>query len=192
MSTRKTGQVFSNVDVLIQGYYFPGEGAGKACSTVSLVRCPGLNIVVDPGSVPRAGMLPEALEKYGLTTGDIDILFLTHSHVDHCRFAGLFTRAAVLDEQGWWQGDAWQEKPPGFEDFQVLHTPGHSEDSITLLVSTVHGKVALCGDVFYHEDGPLVDPFAQDAERLGQSRQELLNRADFIVPGHGPMFEVKK
>jgi len=36
------------------------------------------------------------------------------------------------------------------------------------------------------------DPYVKDARALEESREKILNLADYIIPGHGEMFKVKK
>ena len=63
-------------------------------------------------------------------------------------------------------------------------------------------KVVLAGDVFWWADGEeqLVDinkeddahPAELDMKALIKSRRVLLEKADYIIPGHGKMFKVEK
>ena len=92
-----------------------------------------------------------------------------------------------------WQGQTvedWQEQFT--EDIKIIKTPGHSYDALSLLVKTDQGIVAIVGDVFWKENSPEQDPYATNPEQLEQSRQQVLNIADYIIPGHGPMYKVKK
>ncbi len=70
---------------------FAGESWRLPCNCF-LVRSGGVAILVDTGVGPpglwdwtaeHEGELPEALEQLGLGPGDIDIVFLTHLHIDH-------------------------------------------------------------------------------------------------------------
>ena len=79
-----------------------------------------------------------------------------------------------------------------YRKYPDYRTPGHSYDSITLLVKTNNGIVAICGDVFWKEDFPKDDPYASNKEKLEESRKKILEVADWIIPGHGKMFKVKK
>lgn len=179
-----------NVEILYKGYYPPGGTMrGRVCSTVTLVVDKGLHIIVDPGTLPHHGVLTEELKKRALSVDDINIVFITHSHVDHYRYAGLFTQAKVLDYWGWWIGDTWGSAAGSInENIKVLETPGHTDDSITLSVRTNIGTVAICGDVFWDKDYPVEDPYAVDKKLLQSSRKKVLETADYIIPGHGDIF----
>ena len=181
----------AEVTILLPGYYLPGPPV-RACASIVLVRDGALNILVDPGALPEPGLLAARLADVGLTAGDVQIVFLTHTHLDHCRSLGLFPTARVLDAWGWWEGDTWRaydgELSP---DTAVIATPGHSDDGLTLLVRTAQGRIALCGDVFFAE-APVEthDPFATHQAQLEASRRAVLAAANLVIPGHGPMFAV--
>ena len=183
----------ASLTVLIEGYYVPGAPA-HACSTAVLVRAGGHIIVVDPGTVPDPRSLLDRLAREGLAAADVSLVILTHAHADHSRQAGLFAAARLLDAWGSWQGDAWDRSPgPIDPDVELVRTPGHSDDSLSVFVRTSEGEIAICGDVIYDAAGlAAVDPFATDPVRLRASRALVLDRADFVVPGHGPMFKVQK
>ena len=78
------------------------------------------------------------------------------------------------------------------ENIKIIETPGHNYTSLTMLVKTDSGTIAICGDVFWKENYPEKDPYADDIGKLRQSRKKVLEVADFIIPGHAGMFEVRK
>ena len=48
----------------------------------------------------------------------------------------------------------------------------------------------MCTHLWWSADGPLVDPYAEDADLLAASRRRVLDLGPaLIVPGHGPAFE---
>jgi glyoxylase-like metal-dependent hydrolase (beta-lactamase superfamily II) len=186
----------AKVDILIKGYYTPEGTHGHACSTVTLIEDKELKIVVDPGTLSDPKILFDALKKRNLSLDDINVVFITHSHIDHYKYVGLFPKAKILEYYGWWQGDFWSETESGSDgiindNIQIIKTPGHSHDSITLLVKTHKGTIAICGDVFWKKNYPKDDPYASDNFLLKKSRQKLLKIADYIIPGHGNIFKVE-
>lgn len=86
-------------------------------------------------------------------------------------------------------------------EIQILKTPGHAPEHTSLLVPTADkGKVCIVADVFWWEDGKqksdtikdlmaLKDPFASDETALKKSRELVLKKADWLIPGHGKMFK---
>jgi len=177
-----------------------------ASSTVTLIQDKSLNIIVDPG-MDRAKLL-KALKEEGLSVSDIDFVFLTHSHSDHILLAGIFDKAKVIDESKVysWNGRLERHKGriPG-TNIKIIKTPGHDPCQATPIVDTKkYGKVAIASDLFWwadnekqeHDRESLLfrkDPYGGKDEKLTrQSREKILEIADYIVPGHGQIFAVTK
>jgi len=187
----------AEVKVLIKGYtsadsYVEGEKE-KTCATITLVRDKGVVMVVDPSVLEDQRLLVDALKKEGISIKDVNFVFLTHSHIDHFRNIGMFPNATVIEYFGAWDKntcDEWKEQFT--KDIRIIKTPGHDKTSITLLVNTEKGAVAICGDVFWKENHPETDPYADDPKKLVKSRKLVLKRADWIIPGHADMYKVKK
>lgn len=178
---------YTNADVQVVG------GQEKTCPTITLVRDKDIIMVVDPGVLDDQQILVDALQKEGLAVDDVNMVCITHSHIDHYRNVGMFPKAKVLEYFGIWDGgyvEDWQEHFS--EDIQILKTPGHDNTSITLFVKQDEdGVVAICGDVFWKKDGPQVDPYATDAKKLEHSRQLVLKMSHWIIPGHAGMYKTE-
>lgn len=182
----------AEVKVLIEGYTSDSSGEEKTCSTISLVKDKDIIMVVDPGVLEDQQMLVDKLKEEELSVNDINVVFITHSHIDHYRNIGMFSKAKTLEYYGLWEGntvDDWKEQFS--DDIKIIKTPGHNYDGLTLLINTDKGIVAICGDVFWKEDYPKNDPYASDKEELEKSREKILKLADYIVPGHAGMYKVK-
>ena len=125
-------------------------------------------------------------------------------HADHCLLAGIFENAVILDNGTMYSFDGRIEdhegKVPG-TDVKIIATPGHDKCHATVLVDTDKGKVAICGDVFWWTDNEKQittreallnhkDPYVKDKKALLASRKLVLSKADYVIPGHGRMFEV--
>jgi glyoxylase-like metal-dependent hydrolase (beta-lactamase superfamily II) len=193
------------VKVLIQGYVNERNGAEFASSSTSLIVSDGINVIVDPGS-DRERLL-SALSDAGLTIGDIKFVVLTHTHPDHCLLAGLFEGAKVLDSDSiyGWDGSitGHDSKIPG-TNIEILKTPGHDEFHCVVLVPTGDlGFVAIAGDLFWWPDGEAQqidrdslmnhpDKYEKDHAALVKSRELILQRADYVIPGHGKAFVIDK
>ncbi len=180
----------AEVKILLEGYSSVDSG-DRACSTVTLVRDDDIIMVIDPGTLSSKDVLLNALQKENLTIEDITIVGLTHSHIDHFKYVGMFPNAKVLEYWGWWDNDIYLDRDNKVsENIEIVKTPGHSHDSITFLVKTKQGVIAICGDVFWKENFPKKDLFAQDLIELEKSRKKVLEISDYIIPGHGKMFKV--
>ena len=190
----------AEVKILIEGFTNADSvaeaGEEKTWPTISLVRDGDLTIVVDPGSLKSQQLLIDALAEEGLTVNDIDIVCITHSHIDHYRNIGMFPEAKTLEFYGLWDKDTvadWSERFT--TNIQVLRTPGHDYTGITLFADTNNGVVAICGDVFWKENypqEPQYDAFASDTKKLLESRKIVLRTADWVIPGHGGIFSARK
>jgi glyoxylase-like metal-dependent hydrolase (beta-lactamase superfamily II) len=185
----------AEVKVLIQGYtgHDNVTGEERTQPTVSLVKDEGIVMVVDPGVLESQQVLIDALSKERISINEVNYVFITHSHLDHYRNVGMFINAKVIEYFGIWDKNKVEDRKDNFtENMRILLTPGHDYTSLTLFVKTEQGVIAICGDVFWKENLPKVDSYAQDLAKLGQSRQMVLEMADFIIPGHGAMYEVKE
>ncbi len=186
----------AEVKILVEGYTVEdskGWGKEETCPTITLVKDKNLAVIVDPGVLENQKVLIDRLEEEGLGVGDIDIVCITHSHIDHYRNVGMFPKAKILEYGGLWEGGRvtdWNEQLT--DNIEIVRTPGHSSDGISLLVKTERGIIAIVGDVFWKEALPVDDPYADDGKRLEQSRERIMKLADYVIPGHGKMFKTKK
>ncbi|MCX6818889.1 MAG: MBL fold metallo-hydrolase [Candidatus Aenigmarchaeota archaeon] len=191
----------NKVKVLIEGYAEPLKNGWLANSSVVLIKSNGKNIIADPG-FDREKIL-NVLKKEKLKTSDIDFVFLTHGHIDHSLLAGIFENAKIVDELYVYQKDVITKHDgviPG-TDLKVIRTPGHMEEHCSLIVKTEKGVYAVAGDVFWWSENekqeidtnkPDNDPEHMNIQKLIASRKKILELADYIIPGHGKMFRVKR
>ena len=194
----------TNIKILIEGYAKKLEHGWVASSTVCLITSGNKRIITDPGC--NREKLLNALEKEGLTTGGIDYVFLSHCHPDHTLLAGLFENAKSItyDSNLIYDHDSLTEFNAHSlgDEIEILQTPGHMLEHISLLVSTDDGKIAVAGDaIWWLEDEEqnfrMDQPDHSQAkgmnmETLIESRKKLVGLADYIIPGHGRMFKVDK
>jgi len=194
----------NNVKVLIEGYAKKTKHGWLASSTTTLIEDSGKKVIVDPGINRK--LLLEKLREEGLTPDDIAVVFITHYHPDHAFLASMFEKTMIVDGDTIYEKDnetEYEAKIPG-TNVEVLLTPGHADEHTSLLTTTDKGTVVIAGDVFWWNDQKkqqtddveaLInkeDPFAQDWKTLKESRKKVLKNADWIIPGHGKMFKVKK
>ena len=88
------------------------------------------------------------------------------------------------------------------KDIEIIETPGHTLEHLSLLVNTPNGRIAIAGDAIWwlQDESQVFDINQKDhseakgmnMEDLVESRKKLLELADYIIPGHGKMFKVKK
>jgi len=189
----------AKVNMLITGYV--KDNGQTVQSTVTLVQDNGHNIVVDPGMTYSPLDIVGALKTHNLTPDDIDTVFITHHHPDHTRYMGLFTGARVYDYASIYASDQWLDIDDGHQitpDVKIVHTPGHTDEDATLVVSNVedfseaqeHCTVAICHLWWF--EGKDDDPTAKNMAQLRKSREKISAIADYIIPGHGAGFATKQ
>lgn len=187
----------AEVKVILEGFTNADkEAAGeeeKTRCTTALIREHDMIILSDPGVLDDQQILVDALAKENLKIKDITHVFITHSHLDHYRNLGMFPKAKTIEYFGIWDGGHVIDRPEKLtKDIELIETPGHNSNSITMLVKTDKGRVAIAGDLWWSERGPMDDPYASSPEKLKKSRKKILELADFIIPGHGKMFKAKR
>jgi glyoxylase-like metal-dependent hydrolase (beta-lactamase superfamily II) len=140
---------------------------------------PGPRIVVDPGP-----LLEDHLARVA-AVGPVDLVLLTHRHPDHAegaqRLAEL-TGAPVLDRSDF---AAEGEVAPGG---RVLHTPGHTSDSVTFVVDRDGAAAVLTGDTILGRGSSVVAHPDGDLAGYLSSLRRLAGLGDVpVLPGHGPV-----
>ena len=189
----------NTVKVLIEGYAKINlDGTWDATCSTTLIDTGKLKIIMDPGCNRK--LLLKALKNEGLKTGDIDYVFISHYHPDHCLLIGIFENATVFDSIQYQKGPVGGETPEHLPetDIQIIKTPGHAPEHASLLVPTNKGKILVGADVFWWAEGvkptlelDFPDDFASDMGELKKSRKKALEISDWIIPGHGKTLKVK-
>ena len=155
---------------------------------------------------------PEAqLAKMGLRKSDLDLLIISHTHIDHVGNIGAFPGVPILIGAGeralpkpiYWRGKQPLEWPdseyilvdedfdlgPGFK---VLHAPGHTPGELALLIDLPEtGSVLLTSDAISREsevaEGCLDSTNPEEALATAHRILKLAkDRNAFVIYGHGP------
>jgi glyoxylase-like metal-dependent hydrolase (beta-lactamase superfamily II) len=192
----------NKVKVLIEGYARVHDNYEEVSPSVVLIENEKQKIIVDPG-FNRQNLL-EVLKKEKIKTEEIDLVILTHYHLDHSLLAGIFENAIILDNEDQYLQDGIIKRQGGNilgDGIKIIQTPGHDLFHCSVMVDTEDlGKVIIVGDVFWWMDGEepkkdfeslinLEDPYVKDEKALEESREKILKMADYIIPGHGKMFK---
>lgn len=160
-----------------------------------VLRPPGSDraVVIDPGP-PDAGHLDAVAE----AAGRVDVVLLTHHHLDHSEAAKEFaTRMGCgvraldpeqrLGSEGLGEGDV---VTVGDLELHVVATPGHTADSLSFVLPSE--RAVLTGDtvlgrgttVVAHPDGSL-GAYLASLQRLRDLCEE--QGISNVWPGHGPV-----
>jgi glyoxylase-like metal-dependent hydrolase (beta-lactamase superfamily II) len=156
-----------------------------ARSSVSLIVSGQRKILVDTGPKGEEEIIIEALAQKGLEATDIDTLINTHSHIDHIGNNHLFSRATLIFPR---EGD---RIAPGVK---IMVTPGHSRDSISVVVDS-RQVIVLAGDALptFSNYIKMVPPALHTNRELAISSMfKILKIADVVVPGHDSPFSISK
>ena len=162
-----------------------------ARSSVTLIIRGQHTIIVDSGLCGEEKLILGELAKLGIEQEDVKSIINTHSHPDHCGNNYLFSRAKTLKAK---EGEVIA---PGV---WVMETPGHSIDSISVVVETDDGAsqsktVVISGDAL-----PTFGNFIKnvppalhvDRDNAIASMQRIIALSDIVVPGHDFPFSIRR
>ncbi len=192
----------AEIKVLIEGYAKEIKNGWTASSTVTLVKSKDKNILIDTGCNRKK--LLAALAKEKVKIKDINFVVLTHSHLDHTLLAGIFENAEVLTTEEIYKNDK-QTAHNNFiseADLKIIQTPGHCNEHCSVIVPVNKDIYVVSGDVFWWSAGEKqainiekiddAHPAEVNMKKLVESREKILQIADYIIPGHGKMFKTRK
>ena len=168
--------------------------------------------LIDPGLKNNEPNLKESLQQAGLSPEDIDLVLLTHGHIDHFSAAGVFKQAELLMSQAdaEFVNQADTEAtcasyfPHGSADFppikrylenneiidlegfklKVIFTPGHSQGSVCFLEE--EKGLLFSGDTVFKGACGRTDLKTSNKKDLIESLHKL-DKLSFetLCPGHG-------
>ena len=192
-----------SVKVLFPGYSYTDEnGQYKATGTSSIITGP-IKVLVDTGGPWDNNKLLAALQDNGINPEEIEFVVCTHGHSDHVGNLNLFLNAKHIVgfdinykdsyfDHDFKKGDAFSL----FKDVvTVIPTPGHMHSDVSVVVKDAKGlgTVVICGDLFENEsDADSWKEISEWPEEQTKNREKVIKMADYIIPGHGPMFQVSK
>jgi len=167
-------------------------------------------IVIDPGD--EIEKITEVLDRHQLK---VKAIVITHAHIDHVAGAHklrALTGAPVymneadrellnaLDRQASWLGVATPQRTEvdsaandgtvlrlGSADFQVIHTPGHTQGSLSIWIPSQEKLVA--GDTLFRDSIGRTDlPGGNSRQLMTSIKTRLLDLPEqtVVIPGHGP------
>jgi len=173
-----------------------------------------MTVLIDPGHSKYLGNVFTQMEKDGLSSEQVQLVIITHSHPDHFEGVEAFQNKPVriamgkdetryLRESGGLLFEVMGRALPAFridfylkegklrigkETFQIFETPGHSPGSICLYWPAP--KVLLTGDVIFYRGVGRTDFPEGDPESLKRSIERMARlEAELLLPGHGEMIQ---
>lgn len=201
---KQSKQCENQINVLQEGYgYTDSEQKYRATGSITLVRTKMHVILVDTGSPRDKEKLLETMSKLDVKLDDVDYVICTHGHVDHVGNLNLFPKAVyIVGNDICCKDDMYIENTLQNGDhflleagaIDIIPTPGHTGEDITVIVyNTSYGTVAIAGDLFEcKNDEDLWRDVSQCVSKQQINRDNIRQLADWIIPGHGAMFETKQ
>lgn len=131
-------------------------------------------IVIDPG---------DEYNKIKETIGNKKIIgvIITHHHFDHIGALKYFDKKLILDKNNLKE----QEYNIDNFNFEVIYTPGHKEDSITIYFKKEN--IMFTGDFIFKDSIGRVDLNGGNIDDMINSLQKMkkYNKNIIVYPGHG-------
>ena len=200
--------------IIVKGNSLGMREGFLALANLTLISTPDGLILFDTGHYSNRSQLLAGLSKRGLTPADVDKVFLSHLHFDHCHNIDLFPESTVYVSQKEWE---YARRPHERDIFipwlihQQLRThdlrlvegegaladgvtyfpaPGHTPGSYVVAIdSDTKGRVILAGDAIKY----LKEAIVKQSDLLfgvsgdsAETIERILREGDRIVPGHYP------
>ena len=189
-------------------YWLPGENN----SANAYILLGEKKAVIDPGLKSNRERVEAALEELKLGFDEIDLVVITHAHVDHFGLAGAFGKAEVLMHReglkrlkgkdalyacaDYFPGEAcdFPAEVEGVEEgdeidlggikLSVFHTPGHAIGCICLLEKRL--EILFSGDTIFKDAWGRTDLETSDKKALIDSLHKIAQlNYQILAPGHG-------
>ncbi len=148
-------------------------------------------ILVDPGRYKSFANLYGLMRNDGFRTDRVDIVLNTHLHLDHCESNRLFCRHGALQSFYRWKRlpDVELSEVADRNGFEVIHTPGHSPDSVTIYLP--ESEAVISGDLIFENGIPGRTDLPESDARTMISSLELVQSYEpkYVLPGHGRIVE---
>uniref|UniRef100_A0A7C3VBG9 MBL fold metallo-hydrolase n=1 Tax=Archaeoglobus fulgidus TaxID=2234 RepID=A0A7C3VBG9_ARCFL len=155
-------------------------------------------LVIDPGRFKSYTNLRGLMRNDGLK--DVNYVFNTHLHRDHCESNILFAEGGALlgfdpremaVSQYQFNLDIRLGKMfvIGNTEIEILRTPGHSPGSLTFYIPEY--SAAITGDLIFENGVPgRFDIYGGDKKELAKSIEKLrVLEVEYILPGHGRIMQ---
>jgi len=200
--TKKNAQY--EITVLFPGHSVATDDTMAANCSCTLLKGPQ-TCIVDTRTAWDGKQILEALKKCDVSPDDINFVICTHGHSDHIGCNYLFQNAIHIVGFSISFKDKYYLSPnfsTGEEyiindQIKVIPTPGHTLQDVTVILKRNETVYAMTGDLFENEqdlqnESIWINAGSDSVELQRKHRSHILSIADFIVPGHGPMFKIPK
>jgi len=174
-----------------------------------------ITVLIDPGLENYLGRRLEEMQEDGIDAKDVDLITITHLHPDHCDATAALKEVSgakvalhpsqieyldiMIEEASRFLGIGMAKKfevdfvleetlSLGNSELRILHTPGHSPESICLYASAK--KILICGDLVFEKSVGRTDLPLGNTEELKNSINTVSALdTELLLPGHGAVIE---
>ncbi|MGB2842008.1 MAG: MBL fold metallo-hydrolase [Halobacteriota archaeon] len=174
-----------------------------------------ITVLIDPGLENYLGRRLEEMREDGIDPKEVDLITITHLHPDHCDATAslkevsgakvalhpsqLEYRDIMIEEASRFLGVGMAKKfevdlvfeetlSLGNSELKILHTPGHSPESICLYASDK--KILICGDLVFEKSVGRTDlPLGNNEELKNSINTVSALDTELLLPGHGAIIE---
>jgi len=167
--------------------------------SVTLIQDGKSNILVDVGARGRFEELQKKLSENNVTTNTVELIILTHFHLDHSFNIGMFPKARIIGWSHEWKSgstfrisniETWSVAP----GISILPTPGHTPEHISVVVAHEDGKkTVITGDAINQDfaDTKKISAYAFDLNLYSQSAEKIMTVGKDLIIGHGEPISLK-
>ncbi len=175
-----------------------------------------ITVLIDPGLGNYLGRRLEEMQEDGIDPKEVDLITITHLHPDHCDATASLKEISgakvalhpsqveyldiMTEETSRFLGigiakkftaDFVFELSIGNTGLKILHTPGHSPESICLYASDK--KILICGDLVFEKGIGRTDlPLGNNEELKNSINTVSALDTEVLLPGHGAIIEGRR
>ena len=190
---------------------FPGKSnvGALGLSNAELIITDKMKILFDTGSHGVKTTLMKSLESLAVYPDEIDAIFISHLHYDHCENVTMFPKAKLIINKVEWdyameQCDVYtplenlqymktraitfvnKDNQEVFDGMRAIYTPGHTLGHMSLLLDTNEGNWVLAADACKNR-GELKleksDQFVSEHDSISSIRK-IKSISRRVLPGH--------
>jgi hydroxyacylglutathione hydrolase len=172
-----------------------------------------ITVLIDPGLENYLGRRLKEMQEDGIDPKEVDLITITHLHPDHSDATASLKDVSgakvalhpsqveyldiMIEETSRFLGvgtakqfevDLVFEESIGNTELRILHTPGHSPESICFYASDK--KILICGDLVFERSVGRTDlPFGNNEELKNSIKMLSTLDTELLLPGHGAIIE---
>ncbi|AGK60634.1 Zn-dependent hydrolase, including glyoxylase [Archaeoglobus sulfaticallidus PM70-1] len=158
-----------------------------------------VTFIIDPGCYKSFTNLFGLMNNDRIPLSDVDVVFNTHLHKDHCESNSMFLRKGAILAFNINDRVIRNEKPDldvskikhystGKLDLEFIHTPGHTPGSTCIYINEFDALIS--GDLVFENGLPgRTDLHGSNNRDMIKSLEKIHDLSpELILPGHGRIF----